>query len=47
MRILGAGTADVMAIVAGTPYNVPGKTNLIKVQQIGDALKGDQAGSGE
>jgi pyruvate kinase len=47
MRILGAGASDVMAIVAGTPYNVPGKTNLIKVQQIGDALKGDQAGSGE
>ncbi len=47
MRILGATMSDVMAIIAGTPYNVPGKTNLIKVQQIADALRGDQAGAGE
>ncbi len=27
-RILGAKPEDVMTIVAGTPYNMPGKTNL-------------------
>jgi pyruvate kinase len=47
MRILGAKMSDVMAIVAGTPYNVPGKTNLIKVEQIADALRGDRAGADE
>jgi pyruvate kinase len=46
-RILGATMSDVMTIVAGTPYNVPGKTNLIKVQQIADAFKAEQAGAGE
>ncbi|HWY92852.1 MAG TPA: pyruvate kinase [Chthoniobacterales bacterium] len=47
MRILGAKMSDVMAIVAGTPYNVPGKTNLIKVEQIADALRGDRASADE
>jgi pyruvate kinase len=47
VRILGATMSDVMAIVAGTPFNVPGKTNLIKVQEIADALKSEQAGAGE
>ena len=46
-RILGAQMSDVMVIVAGTPYNVPGKTNLIKVEQIADALKADQASAEE
>src|ERR1700730_607218 len=47
MRILGAKMSDVLAITAGTPFNVAGKTNLIKVEQIGDALKADKASVGE
>ena len=41
IRILGAKPDDVLTMVAGTPYNMPGKTNLIKVEQISDALRGD------
>ena len=40
-RILGAKPEDVLTIVAGTPYNMPGKTNLIKVEKISDALRAD------
>jgi hypothetical protein len=39
--------SDVLAIAAGTPFNVPGKTNLIKVQEIADALKTEQTSAGE
>jgi hypothetical protein len=46
-KILGATPEDVLTIVAGTPYNMPGKTNLIKVEKISDALRADQADSGE
>jgi pyruvate kinase len=38
---------DVITIVAGTPYNVPGKTNLIKVEKIADALKAEPITFGE
>ena len=47
IRILGAKMSDVMAIVAGTPFNVPGRTNLIKIEEIGAALKADRASIGE
>jgi pyruvate kinase len=47
VRILGAKLSDVMAIIAGTPFNVPGKTNLIKVEEIAAALKADRAAVGE
>ena len=40
-RILSAKSEDVLTIVAGTPYNMPGKTNLIKVEKISDALRAD------
>jgi len=39
IRILGAKMSDVMAIVAGTPFNTAGRTNLIKIEEIGTALK--------
>ena len=47
VRILGAKLSDVMAIIAGTPFNVPGKTNLIKVEEIAAALKADRVAVGE
>src|SRR3984893_7406229 len=47
MRILGAHPEDVLTIVAGTPYNMPGKTNLIKVEKISDALKAIHSETGE
>jgi pyruvate kinase len=37
----GAKPEDVLTIVAGTPYNMPGKTNLIKVEKISDALRAE------
>jgi pyruvate kinase len=40
-RVLAATPEDVLTIVAGTPYNMPGKTNLIKVEKISDALRDD------
>src|ERR1700676_1365237 len=40
---LGAKPEDVLTIVAGTPYNMPGKTNLIKVEKISDALRAEQS----
>jgi pyruvate kinase len=46
-RILGAKADDVMTIVAGTPYNMPGKTNLIKVEKISDALRSDPSNAVE
>jgi pyruvate kinase len=44
---LGAGPEDVITIAGGTPYNVPGKTNLIKVEKISDALRADPTSFGE
>jgi pyruvate kinase len=43
----GAKPEDVLTIVAGTPYNMPGKTNLIKVEKISDALRADVGETGE
>jgi pyruvate kinase len=40
-RVLKAQGDDVLAIVAGTPYNVPGRTNLIKVETVSDALRAE------
>jgi pyruvate kinase len=40
-KILKAEPDDVLTIVAGTPYNVPGKTNLIKVETVATALKAE------
>ncbi|MBV8142478.1 MAG: pyruvate kinase [Verrucomicrobia bacterium] len=42
-KVLDAKPEDVLTIVAGTPYNMPGKTNLIKVEKIADALKAEQS----
>ena len=47
VKILQAQPADVLTIVAGTPYNVHGKTNLIKIEVIADALKADAQTFGE
>jgi pyruvate kinase len=47
IKILGAKMSDVMAIIAGTPFNVPGRTNLIKIEEIAAALKADRASIGE
>jgi pyruvate kinase len=41
--ILRASGDDVLTIAAGTPYNVPGKTNLIKIEKVSDALRADPA----
>jgi pyruvate kinase len=46
-KVLGAKPEDVLTIVAGTPYNMPGKTNLIKVEKISDALRAAQSEAGE
>jgi pyruvate kinase len=46
-KVLNAKAEDVLTIVAGTPYNMPGKTNLIKVEKIFDALRTDQGEAGE
>jgi pyruvate kinase len=46
-KVLGAKPEDVLTIVAGTPYNMPGKTNLIKVEKISDALRADHSDAGE
>jgi pyruvate kinase len=42
-KLLGVKPDDVLTIVAGTPYNMPGKTNLIKVEKIADALRAEQS----
>jgi pyruvate kinase len=47
IKVLGAKMSDVMAIVAGTPFNVPGRTNLIKIEEIAAALRADRASIGE
>jgi len=39
VKVLQAQPSDVLTIVAGTPYNVSGKTNLIKIEVVEDALK--------
>ena len=46
-KVVGAKPEDVLTIVAGTPYNMPGKTNLIKVEKIADALRADPGETGE
>jgi pyruvate kinase len=46
-KVLGATPEDVLTIVAGTPYNMPGKTNLIKVEKIADALRAEHAEPGD
>ena len=43
---LQAQPKDVLTIAAGTPYNVPGRTNLLKVEVISDALKADSSAPG-
>jgi pyruvate kinase len=47
VKILQAQPDDVLTIVAGTPYNVSGKTNLIKIEVVQDALKGEAKTFGE
>jgi pyruvate kinase len=47
VKILQAQPSDVLTIVAGTPYNVSGKTNLIKIEVVEDALKGEAKTFGE
>jgi pyruvate kinase len=47
MRTLNAGPNDLITIAAGTPFNVAGKTNLIKVEKISDALRADTVSSPE
>jgi pyruvate kinase len=46
-RALNASPEDVITIAAGTPFNVAGKINLIKVEKISDALKADTINSPE
>jgi hypothetical protein len=46
-KVLQAQPSDVLTIVAGTPYNVSGKTNLIKIEVIEDALKAEAKTFGE
>jgi UDP-glucose 6-dehydrogenase len=46
-KILKAQPEDVLAIAAGTPYNVTGKTNLIKVEVVADGLKAEAQAFGE
>ncbi len=41
IRILQARPEDVLTIAAGTPYNMPGKTNLIKIEKIADVFRAD------
>ena len=47
VKVLQAQPSDVLTIVAGTPYNVSGKTNLIKIEVVEDALKGEAKIFGE
>jgi pyruvate kinase len=47
VKVLLAQPDDVLTIVAGTPYNVSGKTNLIKIEVVQDALKGEAKTFGE
>ena len=47
VKVLQAQASDVLTIVAGTPYNVSGKTNLIKIEVVEDALKGEARIFGE
>ena len=47
VKVLQAQPSDVLTIVAGTPYNVSGKTNLIKIEVIEDALKAEAKTFGE
>jgi pyruvate kinase len=47
VKIFQAQPNDVLTIVAGTPYNVSGKTNLIKIEVVEDALKGEAKTFGE
>ena len=47
VKVLQAQPSDVLTIVAGTPYNVSGKTNLIKIEVVEDALKAEAKTFGE
>ena len=47
VKVLQAQPSDVLTIVAGTPYNVSGKTNLIKIEVIEVALKAEAKTFGE
>jgi pyruvate kinase len=47
VEVLQAQPTDVLTIVAGTPYNVSGKTNLIKIEVIADALRAEAKTFGE
>jgi pyruvate kinase len=47
VKVLQAQPSDVLTIVAGTPYNVSGKTNLIKIEVVEDALKEEAKTFGE
>jgi pyruvate kinase len=47
VKVLQAQPSDVLTIVAGTPYNVSGKTNLIKIEVVEDGLKGEAKTFGE
>jgi pyruvate kinase len=46
-NVLHAHGDDVLTIAAGTPYNVPGRTNLIKIEKVSDALRADPASRDE
>jgi hypothetical protein len=46
-KVLKARGDDVLAIVAGTPYNVPGRTNLIKIETVSEALRAEATSPGE
>jgi pyruvate kinase len=41
--VLHAKGDDVLAIAAGTPYSVAGRTNLIKIEKVSEALRADVA----
>ncbi|HEY0789433.1 MAG TPA: pyruvate kinase [Chthoniobacterales bacterium] len=47
IEMLKAKPDDVLTIAAGTPYNMPGKTNLVKIEVIADALRVEAGNFGE
>jgi pyruvate kinase len=47
VKVLQAQPSDVLTIVAGTPYNVSGKTNLIKIELVEDGLRAEAKTFGE
>lgn len=46
-EVLRAKGDDVLAIAAGTPYNAPGRTNLIKIEKVSEALRAEPASRDE